>query len=44
VDFGKTLSEKLDKTFKPVCSKHRDELPKVARAHFLPGRPGIVEA
>lgn len=43
-DFGKTLSEKLDKTVKPVCSKHRDELLKVARAHFQPGRSGTMEA
>ncbi len=44
VDFGKTLSEKLDKTVDPVCPKHREELPKVARAHFLSGRPRTTEA
>ena len=43
VDYERTLSEKLGKPVAPVCPKHREELPKVARAHFSAGRPRTRE-
>ncbi|CCK78598.1 4Fe-4S dicluster domain-containing protein [Desulfobacula toluolica] len=38
VDYRRTLSEKLGKPSEPVCSKHRDEVARAAKAHFLKGR------
>jgi ferredoxin len=44
VDYGQTLSEKLGTQGKPTCSKHRDEVTRAAKAHFLKGRsPGKGE-
>ena len=43
VDFGKTLSKKLGKTVKPLCSRHREELSQVAHAHFLSDRSRTKE-
>ena len=37
VDYGKNLSEKLNKAVEPLCPRHRDELPKVAKARFVRG-------
>ncbi len=35
VDYRQTLSEKLGTQIEPVCSKHRDEVTRAAKAHFL---------
>ena len=43
VDYGKTLSQKLGKPVDPLCPEHREELPKVARAHFVSGLAGSRE-
>ena len=41
VDYMQTLSEKLGTPSEPTCSKHRDEVTRAAKAHFLKGRsPG----
>lgn len=37
VDYGRTLSEKLGTPIEPTCSKHRDEVTRAAKAHFLKG-------
>ena len=41
MDYKRTLSEKLGTSGEPTCSKHRDEVTRAAKAHFLKGRsPG----
>jgi len=37
VDYERTLSEKLGIPSEPTCSKHRDEVTRAAKAHFLKG-------
>ncbi len=43
VDFGKDLAEKLGKAVEPLCTRHREEVTQVARAHYLTERPGTRE-
>ncbi len=38
VDYRQTLSEKLGTQSEPTCPKHRDEVTRAAKAHFLKGR------
>ena len=38
MDYKRTLSEKLGTSGEPTCSKHRDEVTRAAKAHFLKGR------
>lgn len=38
-DFGKTLTDKLDKPVQPLCDWHREELELVGRVHFFNGSP-----
>ena len=38
VDYRQTLSEKLGSESEPTCSRHRDEVTRAAKAHFLKGR------
>jgi ferredoxin hydrogenase large subunit len=35
VDYRRTLSEKLGTEIEPTCSKHREEVTRAAKAHFL---------
>ena len=37
-DYRRTLSEKLGTPSEPTCSKHRDEVTRAAKAHFMKGR------
>jgi len=37
MDYRQTLSEKLGTESEPTCSKHRDEVARAAKAHFLKG-------
>jgi ferredoxin hydrogenase large subunit len=37
VDYKRTLSEKLGTPAEPTCSRHRDEVTRAAKAHFLKG-------
>ena len=44
-DYGRTLSARLGKEAAPLCPRHREELTKVAGAHFPSGRlPEVIQS
>jgi ferredoxin hydrogenase large subunit len=44
VAYGRSLTEKLEKTVPSLCPRHREELPKAARAYFMTERSPSKEA
>ncbi len=38
INFGETLSGKLDGETKPLCPRHREAFSLLAKAHYFPGR------
>ncbi len=44
VDYARTLSEKLGTQNEPTCSKHRDEVTRAAKAHFLKGQSPHIKS